>query len=364
MARIALCNSVIEPGDAVNNDLLGMFHVLSGLGHRCALFADTAEKANTPAPVRPIEEARSFLRSSDSVLILHFALGCDSGMELLSTCPGRKVFRYHSVTPPEFFEGINQRYQDGCRAGKVQVAALPSLDIDLFLPDSQFCSEELTSAGVSSERCRVSPPFHQADLLEEVEADLKELDHWNDGSVNLLTVGRVAPNKGHALLIDAFAAYCQLYEPRSRLIVVGGLDPNLLAYSDQLHEQAQRRGVESRVVFTGKVSVAALKAHYLAARLLLVGSRHEGFCVPLVEAMRLRIPVVGFGCTGVRETMGDAGLLWDEADPLLLAAAVHRVVSDQSLAYQLTEVAWNRYVDRFSNDRVRECFLESMRGVL
>ncbi|RPJ53495.1 MAG: glycosyltransferase [Acidobacteria bacterium] len=364
MARIALCNPVIEPGDAVSNDVLAMFGVLSGLGHRCGLFGQAAEKAKTPVPVRPIEEARSFLRGSDSILILHFALGSDDGMELLRTCPGRKVFRYHSVTPPEYFEGLNQGYLDGCRAGQAQVAALPSLGIDLFLTDSEFCSGELVACGVPAEKCRVVPPFHQADLLEDTEADLKELDRWNDGSVNLLTVGRVAPNKGHSILIDAVAAYCHVYDARSRLLVVGSLDPNLLPYYDRLQKQARRLGVESRVVFTGKVSLAALKAHYLAARLLLVASHHEGFCVPLVEAMRLRIPVVGYACPGVRDTLGDAGLLWDEADPVMLAASVQRVVSNQSLAYELAEVGWNRFAARFTNDRVRECFLEALGGVL
>jgi len=341
-----------------------MFHALTGLGHRCALFAETAEKAETPVPVRPIEQARSFLRGPDSILILHFALSWEAGIQLLRTCSCRKVIRYHSVTPPEFFEGLSPDYLEACRAGKAQAAVLPSLGIDLFLPDSQFCSDELAAYDVQAEKCRVVPPFHQADLLEDVEADLKELDHWNDGSVNLLTVGRVAPNKGHALLIDAFAAYCRLYDSYGRLIVVGSLDPNLLAYSDRLQQQARQRGVESRVVFTGKVSVAALKAHYLAANVFIVASRHEGFCVPLVEAMRLRIPVVGYGCAGVRETMGDAGLLWDEADPVLLAASIHRVVSDQSLACRLTDVGWNRYATRFSNSRVKECFLESLRGIL
>ncbi|MFB3904460.1 MAG: glycosyltransferase family 4 protein [Acidobacteriota bacterium] len=364
MARIALCNSVIEPGDAVSNDLLSMFQALTGIGHRCALFAETVIEAETPAPVRPIGEAKAFLRASGSILILHFALNSEAGIELLRSCSCRKVLRYHSVTPPEFFEGVSSGYLDGCRAGKAQAALLPSLDIDLFLPDSHFCSQELVAYGVPAEKCRVVPPFHQAGLLEDVEADLNELDHWNDGSVNLLTVGRLAPNKGHALIIDAFAAYRQLYDSRSRLIIVGGLDPNLLAYSDQLHEQTRKRGVGSSVVFTGKVSLAVLKSHYLAARVLLVGSRHEGFCVPLVEAMRLRVPVVGYSCAGVRETMGDAGLLWDEADPVLIAASIQRVVSDQSLAYRMTDAGWSRYAIRFSNSRVKDRFLESLRGIL
>src|SRR5512138_2980964 len=98
-----------------------MFQVLSGLGHQCALFADTAEVTETPVPVRPIEEARSFLRATDSVLILHFALGSDVGIELIRTSPGRKVFRYHSVTPPQFFEGTNPGYLEGCRSGKAQL---------------------------------------------------------------------------------------------------------------------------------------------------------------------------------------------------------------------------------------------------
>lgn len=364
MARIAICNVAIEQGDAVSNDILAMFHLLSALGHRVCLFSHNAPSAETPEPVRPIAEALSFLRRADSVLILHFAIGWDAGLELLRACPGRKVFRYHNITPPEFFEGIHSGYFDLCRAGRKQLAQLSSLGVDLYLPCSQFSRDELVSSGAPPERCRVVPPFHQTEALEDVEADLEQLDRWNDGYVNLLTVGRVAPNKGHAAMIEGLAVYRQLYESRSRLIVVGRLDPKLQLYCDSLLEQARRRGIESALVFIGKVSLAGLKALYLTARLLFVASRHEGFCVPLLEAMRLRVPIVGYGCEGVRETLGEAGVLWDEEDPALLAVSIHRVVRDQMLAHQLTEVAWNRYATKFAPAIVKQRFVESLGGIL
>jgi len=364
LARIALCTQAIGSGDAITNDVLAMFRLLSTLGHECRIFSECVLNSETPTPTWPIEEAQRFLRSSDSILILHFGLRWDAGIELLKTARCRKVFRYHNVTPPELFEGVNSGYENACRIGKAQAAAAAALGTDLFLPNSQFSVDELIFHGAPPRQCHVVPPFHQADLLYEADADLSVLDHLNDGSVNLLTVGRVSPNKGHPLLIDAFAAYYQLYQPNSRLIITGGIDPALLAYLAQLREQIRRRRVISRVVFAGKVSLAALKAHYLAAGVFLVGSRHEGFCVPLVEAMRLRVPVVGFGCPAVRETLGDAGLLWETEDPILLAASIHRVASDQWLTQRLTEAGFNRYASRFSDNRIQECFLESLQGLL
>ncbi len=138
------------------------------------------------------------------------------------------------------------------------------------------------------------------------------------------------PTKGIARLIDAFAVYHHQYNTRSRLFVVGKEDPRLAAYTASLHEQVDRLEVAGAVVFTGEVSESLLKTHYLLADAFLMTSQHEGFGVPLIEAMAMNVPLVALGTTAVPGTIGEAGLVWEENDPYLLAESIHQVTQDQA----------------------------------
>src|SRR5262249_59868251 len=93
-----------------------------------------------------------------------------------------------------------------------------------------------------------------------------------------------------------------------------------------------RLGREGTVVFTGTVSQAQLTAHYRAADLFLCLSEHEGFCLPLLEAMRHGIPVVAHEAGAVGELVSDAGLLLRSRAPLVIAVAVMRVAADPELS--------------------------------
>jgi glycosyltransferase involved in cell wall biosynthesis len=130
-----------------------------------------------------------------------------------------------------------------------------------------------------------------------------------DGATNLLFVGRFAPNKRQDALVEIFAEYLKL-DPHSRLIIAGEGH-----HSDPFFRRVVRRveqlGLARCVHVTGRVSDAALLAYYRTAHLYLSPSEHEGFGVPLVEAMWFDVPVVARRGTAVTETLGDAGLVYE-----------------------------------------------------
>jgi glycosyltransferase involved in cell wall biosynthesis len=95
-----------------------------------------------------------------------------------------------------------------------------------------------------------------------------------------------------------------------------------------------------------------------------LASEHEGFCVPLVEAMALRVPIVAYGTTAVPHTLGDAGLVWDEPDPFLLAQSLDAVIRDGGVRRRLTEHGWRRYQSLFANGRIEHAFLHALRPLL
>lgn len=364
MTRVALLTPCFTEADAVSNDVRGMYRALSARGHEVSIFAHHWEACGLP--VGPLSAARRFTRDPSAVVIYHHAAGWWKGVEALVGTRGRRVLKYHNITPEEFFESIDQEYVLSCRVGRRQLTSLARAGLDLYLADSAYNLSELHAEGVADSAGAVVAPFHNIDRLLELAPDPEILERHGDGRANVLVVGRLAPNKGHAALLDAFALYRRRYNPQSRLLVVGKGDDRLSVYGDAVRARAAALGLEDAVVFTGRVSDAALKAYYRTASVFVITSRHEGFCVPLVEAMALGVPVIALGTTAVPATVGGAGLVWEEAeaDADLLAESMHRLITDRTTAAALSGRGWRRYQEEFANATIERSFLKALEGVL
>jgi glycosyltransferase involved in cell wall biosynthesis len=145
--------------------------------------------------------------------------------------------------------------------------------------------------------------------------------------------------------VAAFAAYRRLFDPAARLSIVGGR--TLLLYARALERLAAELEVADAVDFTDNLTFPQLVAHYRAADVFVSLSEHEGFCVPLVEAMHFGVPTVAHACCAVPETVGDATVLLDDKDPLTVAVAVQRVLSDDAVRKAMIEAGHGR-VEHFS----------------
>jgi glycosyltransferase involved in cell wall biosynthesis len=362
MSRIAILCNIIEPG-GMGNDVFGMYEHLSAQGHEVALFGEVWR--NNPYPVRHFDEAAKFVKDRSACLIYHFAIGWDPGLQILKSVRCKKVVRYHNVTPPEFYEPYSTEHANVCRRGRDQIPLIAHAGADLYLSDSEYNASELVRAGLNGSPSLVIPPFHKIDRLEAIEADPEVLQRFGQPAVtNVLTVGRVVPNKRHDLLIEAFAEYHRDYNPASQLVIVGAIENGLKSYNQRLEELIDRRGLRNAVHFPGAVSDASLKAFYQAATVFMTTSEHEGFCVPLVEAMALKVPIVAVASSAVLETVGKAGLVWEKPDPSLLAASIHAVAADDGIRSGLAAMGLQRYRDMFSNRRTRDQLVSALNRVL
>ena len=83
------------------------------------------------------------------------------------------------------------------------------------------------------------------------------------------------------------------------------------------------------MIFTGPVTQAGLIAAYRSASAFLCLSEHEGFCVPLLEAMLFELPVLAYDAAAVGETMRGGGILLENKDPYLVAEALNLVLQDK-----------------------------------
>jgi len=146
---------------------------------------------------------------------------------------------------------------------------------------------------------------------------------FDDGRTNILFVGRIIPNKKIDDLIRSFAFFQKYVKPQSRLLLVGD-HRGFERYFDRLQELVRELRVDE-VVFTGQVDDDELYAYYRLADVFLCLSEHEGFGVPLQEAMLFGVPVVAYDAGAVRETLRGGGLLLEDKSPELVAELLDRV---------------------------------------
>jgi L-malate glycosyltransferase len=362
MVRIAILTPSLTTADAVGNDVLGMFRVLEERGHTVRLFAEgwTLEQPR----IFPFTRTKNYLKEPSDVLIYHYSRGWTPGLDLLRELDCRTVVKYHNVTPPEYLVDYSAEMAAMCAEGRREIASIARSDCELYLSASAYNMRELLAEGADESRSFVVPPFHGVDRLTAIEPDSNVLESYADGQTNILMVGRVSPNKGHAALVAAFAAYHHDYNRKSRLLIVGKEDVRLEKYSQLLRELIRRLEVQDAVVFTGEVSDRALKAYYHVADVFMITSDHEGFCVPLVEAMSMKIPLVAYGSSAIPETVAQAGIVWKERNINLLAESVNSIISDASLGQGLSRLGWQRYQELFTNQRIETRFLDAMRSLL
>lgn len=242
------------------------------------------------------------------------------------------VLMYHNVTPPEFFAGLDPRAEAETRRGRALLARFAPRS-PLAAARSTYSRADLIAAG-----------FRRAEVLP-VRIDFARLDRacdddllraLRDGPPSVLTVGRVVPNKRHEDAIAAFAYYRARVAPDARLYCVGAHDEGG-AYHRYLRSLIRRLGLGDSVRFTGQVPDEHRGAYYRGCRVYLTMSEHEGFCVPIVEAMHLGLPAIGFDASAVPETMGDAGVLIGRKRHDAIAEAIALLAGDTPLRARMIE---------------------------
>jgi glycosyltransferase involved in cell wall biosynthesis len=250
------------------------------------------------------------------------------------------ILDFHNVTEPAMFAGWEPQSVARARRAVEELDRLAPQAL-LGLAKSRFSEEELRRAGCP--RTAVVPVLADygrvsAEPDPRIAAELSAARA--PGGADFLFVGRVVPSKAQHELVKVVWAYRRLYDPAARLHLVGGTSS--YAYSKALRDYVEDLGLARAVRVRGEVSDAALAAYYRAADVFLSLSAHEGFGVPLVEAMAAGVPVVARPAGAVAETTSGAALLLDASDPSYVAAALHRVCTDQRLRRTLVQAGKDR----------------------
>jgi len=293
----------LHRGDAIGDSARLMRDAFRSWGHQADVYALELDE-DLEGDGRAFSDWRAGER--DDVVLLHYALPSPLTPALLES-GSRRVVLHHNITPPDFFLGWDAELARICALGREQLGSLRGAD--LGLADSEYNRRELEAEGFAP--TGVLPIALDFERYREAP-DPVLLEMLRDGRTNLLFVGRLSPNKGHADLIRLAAAWRRFADAGVRLVLVGK-PPRRPAYLHALRALAESLGLgPSDVVFTGHVDHAELLACYRSADLFVSMSEHEGFGVPLVEAMLLDVPVLAYRCTAVGDTLGQAGLQFGE----------------------------------------------------
>jgi L-malate glycosyltransferase len=315
-------------GDAIGHEVLGIQRVLRAAGHESDIFVEAADHRLEPM-TRDYRELVD-VSHPDNLLLHHFSLASKASRTAFAL-PDRMALVYHNITPPEFFVGLHRSLSSECFRGRRELRAYAER-CDLALGDSEFNRQDLEALGFP--RTAVLPVVPDFFHLDREPNWLVARD-FDDEWTNVVFVGRVIANKKIEDLISWFHTYHTIFNPRSRLLLVGA-QSGFERYLSSLHQLVGRLGA-SHVHFVGHVSDEELVAFYETADLFLCASEHEGFCVPLVEAFYKQIPVLAYAATAVPATMDGAGVLYDDKDPSHVAALMDLVVSNAGIQEELIE---------------------------
>lgn len=332
-------------GDAVGGDILALDGALRDAGFDATIYAIVIDSRIDSGRVHSVSEMPE--PEPDDIVVYHMATGCRPIRDMLTRFSCRKVMIYHNMTPPSFFEEYSDRFVTAAQNGYDDLEAMKDT-FECCIAVSRYNRDCLRQAGY---RCPIPVlpvivPF--ADYEAEPDKDIVSR-YGGDGWVNLIFVGRVVPNKKQEDIIRAYVTYKQRYNEKSRLFIVGNY-AGMEDYYLRLQHYVSKIGADD-VRFTGHIPFSSILAYYRVADVFISMSEHEGFCVPLIEAMKFDVPIVAYAAAAIPETLGGAGMIFAKKDYARVAAAIDVLVTNRELCDRVLASQRRRLAD-FSYENI------------
>lgn len=310
-------------GDAIGDSARRVRDLLRGMGHESHIYALTIDE-DMQGEVRPFDHPDA--RRGDAT-IFHYALPSPM-TAAFAGLSGRRILQYHNITPAHFFADYEPGVFRIAALGRQDLATLAGRT-DIALGDSEFNRRELESLGFR--RTGVMPVAVDLDRITKAPRH-PVLEHiLGDGLTNFLFVGRIVPNKRIEDIVRLAEMYKRYTDENYRFIFVGRTEGIPRYYAAVRALIVELEMLPDRFLFPGAVSDWELAAYYRMASVYLSLSEHEGFCVPLLEAMAADVPVFAYESTAVVETLGGAGVCWSPKDFEFAAELLGQLAFDRDL---------------------------------
>ena len=341
----------LHPTDAASRQLLNMDKILRELGYETEMYAHRLDESLAGR----VGLMGDFSADPEDIVIYHMTTGT-SFNRWVWNYPRKIVLFYHNITPARYFFGNAWGSWLKCLRGRHDLKTIAKNTFFAW-GASEYSRQELENAGIK--RTAVLPIVVEPETYTTRGEDESVL-RYKDGRLNLLVVGRGVPHKKQDEVIEATAWYRDHISPNIRLVLIGNIKPS---YEKKLRVLVKKRGMEENVLFAGQVTDEALCTWYRIADGLLCLSEHEGFCVPLIEAMIFGLPIFAKSAAAVPETLGGAGVLLSDTSPQGVAEAVRRTMADELALARLKKGRAERLA-AFSPENVKSRLEADMKEIV
>jgi glycosyltransferase involved in cell wall biosynthesis len=348
------------PHDAIGNHVLQVRRVLRAAGFDSDIYGEwivgslqREARPFTECPTSGPDRAFLYHASTHSEMVAWLVARAARGERILSD--------YHNITPATYYGRWLPEGAASMVAARQELVTLAP-HVELAVADSRFNEDELIDVGYRrTATCRLLVDLERYHDPPDRRTMNRLRRRRDEGGAQWLFVGRAAPNKCQHDIIAAFALYRRLFDAGARLTLVGGASaPRYLRALELLVGELD---LGDSVEILDGVTHAELLAYFYVADAFVCLSEHEGFCVPILEAMELGVPVVAYASAAVPETVGDAGVLLADKDPLAVACAVADLLGDAARGAALVKAGRARAAE-FSLARTSADLLEKVTAQL
>jgi glycosyltransferase involved in cell wall biosynthesis len=253
----------------------------------------------------------------------------------------RYVLTVHDLIPLLFPQSVKKRHEYYFRLAIRRLLKLA----DAIIVDSAYTRDRIAER-FNMFADKVSVVYPGVDTLRFRPLADKSITHGIRARYGigdnpyLLYVGNIEPRKNLSVVISAYAEMLKSRELKSKpRLVIAGADSGLC---NDVFALPASLGLSRSVSFIGPVSDEELPLLYAGASVFLFPSLHEGFGLPVLEAMACGTPVVTSNVTSLPEIAGDAAVVIDPANTRELSDAMMRVLTHESLAEELREKGLDR----------------------
>ena len=346
-------------GDAISNHMLFLGKVFKENGYNSIMSSKFIDKNLKERDEIIIFENLKIC--SDDILIYHNSGKYEHAL-LFRKINCYKILVFHNETPTVFLfdykKSINDNDNDTKHPSLISNAIRFNItafqDLKKVLPffntawaDSSYNSSCLKKLGFNNVSILPIPYIRKNTNIIASSSIIKK---YSD-TKNILFVGRIVSNKKQIDIIKAFAYYHKIV-PKSRLFLVGDF-----MFSDDYREEfinyGKTLGLINCIHMPGKVSYEDLEAYWRSASLFLSMSEHEGFCVPVLEALAHEVPVIAFASSAIPETLGNAGILFYEKNFTRIAEVMNAVIENPERVNAL-KAAGHEQIKKYSQEKLSE----------
>ena len=335
-------------GDAITNQMLSIQKLLQKEGYTSEVYTENVAKGLE----KNVKNIKTYKGNKENILFVHHSMGFDI-FDYIVQLPDKKALIYHNITPERFFDDEHTKMyiRKGLKQAKVYKDYL-----DYFIAASNYNRKELISMG--HKNIDVMPVQISVDRFNNIKSNKNILK--NNKTINILFVGRLVRNKCQHEVIKSFAAYYKNFNQNSRLFLVG--DDSITKYIKEINELTRNIGIHKNVFITGKVSEEELKAYYEIADVFLCMSEHEGFGVPLLESMKMGVPVIAYKSSAIAETMNGAGILVTEKNSDIIGSLINEIITDKYLNNTVIKKQYER-IERLNNSDTKKILFKAIENI-